>query len=168
MSGKKSIINGVSLVCGIAGCVFALVCLMLSGSPIDMIHKLNNIGVLPPMWIFDLMILLWYFLIGAALGGVIKSISVGGNCGSGTVSAYKGIAFFLITFFMGLIWYPVFFVSQAIFISLLVSIISSVAAMLCAYSWLGSGENAEGVIIAAYSIWTVYVFIINLSVCFGI
>lgn len=168
MSGKKSIINGVSLVCGIAGAVFAFICRTLSGSPIDTLHKLSNINVLPPIWIFNLLSVVWYFLISAAAGSVIKNIADGSLCGRSEAAAYRGIAFFLISFFMGLIWYPVFFISQAVFIALVISLVTTLTSVLCAYSYFSAGENAAGVIMAAYSIWTVYIFVINFAVSFGI
>ena len=168
MSRRSSIINGVSLIGGIVGAVFAFISRMLSGSPIDMLHKLGDVGVMPPIWIFNLLSVAWYFLIGAAAGNVIKNIADGSLCGRSEAAAYRGLAFFLVAFFMGLIWYPVFFVSQAIFISLLVCLITTLTSVLCAYAWLSAGETAAGVIVAAYSIWTVYIFIINFSISFGI
>ena len=168
MAKKTSLFNGASLVCGIAAVGCFLISRMLSGSPLDMIHKLEALNVLPPVWLFDLLMLSWYFMIGAALGIVLAGINNGCLCGRNEIKAYRGIAFFLIAFFCGLIWYPAFFAGQALFISLLISILTSVCAVCCAYNWFGADQNGAGVIMSGYAIWSIYILIINLSVGFGI
>lgn len=164
MSKKTSLINGLSLAFGIAGAVCVFISRVLSGSPLDMIHKLEGIDVLPPIWIFNLLSAAWGFLICAALGAVIKRINDGGGFGQSEMHSYRGIAFFLVTFFMGLLWYPVFFAAQAIVIALLISLVTTVFAVCSAYDWFCAENNSPAVIMSAYSIWSIYILIINFSV----
>ena len=166
MSRKVSIINGMSLICGIVAAVFAFVARLLSGSPLDMIHKLEGLEILPPIWIFNLLSVAWYFLIGAAAGCVIVSIKSRCTCGREEIWAYKGGLCFLFAFFCGLIWYPVFFVGEALFFSFLTSVIVTLSAVLCAYFWFGAKINKSALIMSAYAIWSFYMLVVNVSVLF--
>ncbi|MBE6584185.1 MAG: tryptophan-rich sensory protein [Ruminococcaceae bacterium] len=168
MSRNTSIINGTSLFCGIISAVCAFFARMLSGSPLDMVHKLEGIDILPPIWIFNLLSVAWYFLIGAAAGAVIHGVNKGCVRGKEEIWAYRGGIFFSVTFFSGLIWYPLFFVGEALFFSLVTSIIITLSAVLCAYFWFGAKINNAALIMSAYTIWTFYVLIVNLSALFGI
>ena len=66
MSRNTSVFNAASLVFGIIFAVCAFLSRMLSGSPIDMVHKLDGLQMLPPIWIFNFLCVAWYFAIGAA------------------------------------------------------------------------------------------------------
>ena len=168
MSKKTSIINGISLVCGIAFAVCAFLCRMITPSPIDMIHKLDGLKVLPPIWIFNLLSVAWCFLMGAAAGVVIKELSEGHLCGRSAISAYQGLVFFLVAFFVSLMWYPAFFGAQVIFISFVMCLAVCISSICCAYNWFLAGVKTAALIMSAYSIWSMYILIINLSVLFGI
>lgn len=168
MSKKTSIFNGISLVCGIIGAVCAFLCRMITPSPLDMIHKLDGLNVLPPIWIFNLLSVVWCFLMGAAAGIVIKDLTDGHLCGRSAISAYQGLVFFLVAFFLGIMWYPTFFAAQAVFISFIMCLVICVSSVCCAINWFSAGIKTAALIMAAYSIWSTYILVINLSVLFGI
>ena len=168
MSKNSSIINGISLICGIVGALCVFLSRMLSGNPLDMIHKLDGLNVIPPIWIFNFLSVIWYFLIGAAVGLTLKELNNGHSCGQSAIAGYRGIAFFLITFFVCLIWYPTFFSAQAIFISFVMCLAVCISAVCCAYNWFFAKVKIAALIMTAYSVWSLYILIINLSVLFGI
>ena len=168
MSKKTTIFNGISLICAIVGAACALVCRIITPSPVDMAHKLDSLDVLPPVWIFNLLSVALCFAAGAAAGVVIKDVGEGNLCGKSAIGAYRGLAFFLVAFFVSLMWYPAFFAAEAIFISMVMCLAATLGSVLCAYNWFGVGEGTAAVIMSAFSIWSVYILLINISVLFGI
>ncbi len=168
MSRNTSLMNGMSLICGVIAAICAFISRVIFGSPLDMIHKLEGIDLLPPIWIFNFICVAWYFFIGVAAGTVINGVSKKAVCGREELWAYRGGLFFLITFFSGLIWYPVFFVAQAIFISFAVSLAVTLGSLICAYFWFGSGVTIPALIVSANTIWSFYLLIVNISVLLSV
>lgn len=168
MSNRNSIINGVSLVLGAVCAMLAFLARTVSGSPLDMIHKLYGLEMLPPIWLFNFLSVAWCFLIGVAAGAVIYGALNKKACGRQEVESYIGLCFFLVSFFMSIIWYPLLFAAQALFLAFIACVLVTVSAILCAYWWFRASGGAPAVIMAAYAIWSIYICVVNIAVLFGI
>ncbi len=164
MHNKNSIFNGSAFWCGIACATSGFVCATIFGTPFEMIHMLGGMNILPPIWIFNLLYTAWFFLIGIAAGSVINSTVRRYNAGSSEIAAYKGGIFFLVCFFLSLIRYYLFFFSGKLFISLLLSVISMMCSLICAFTWHKVQPKISSVAMFAFSIWQFYIFFVNLSV----
>jgi tryptophan-rich sensory protein len=128
-----------------------------------MIHKLDSAELIPPMWIFNLLWLVWSYLSGSAAGAVICNVSIGRTSGREEIQAYKGGLFFISLLFLNLIWYPILFINESLFLSLVVLLTSVICSILCSAAWQ-KVNRMPGLIMAAHTIWLVYVFIVNFSV----
>ena len=168
MSRNTSVFNATSLVFGIICAVCAFLSRTLSGSPIDMIHKLDGLQMLPPIWIFNFLCVAWYFAIGAALGAVIRGLFSSCACGRGEANAYKGTIFLICSFFLGLIWYPLIFSAGALFWGLVISILMTLSSLLCAYYLFLTDYKGSALIVSGYTVWTVYQLTVSIAALFSV
>ena len=164
MKKTTPVFNSVALFYAIACAVLCFVSRIISGNPFDMVHKFDGCDIIPPMWIFNLLWVVWYFLIGLAAGGIINSVSNKRCVGADQISSYKGGLFFVASFFLGIIWYAVFFCNQSIFVGMVISITMLICNIICAYHWYHTPLTMSPLIISAYTIWLFYVTLINISV----
>ncbi len=160
---KKSIINNFSVSCGIVSTICFLISRYVSKNPLELIHILDN-NILPPTWLFSILFVFWYFLIGYSSGEVMFSSSRGFNSGSAIFSAYRGGIFLTVCFFMGLVWYPLFFSCNHLMLSLVISIILFLSSVLCTSNWYAVKPRCAAIITTSYSIWAFYIVFISLSV----
>ncbi len=150
----------------IFGIIYAVLCILarvISENPYDMIHKLDSGGVIPPLWIFNLLSTAWCFIAGFASGIVLSEVKLCRARGEQEIRAYQGGLFFISLVFLSLIWYPLFFVSERLFLSFSVSLAAAVCACLCSLLWKRV-SCFSSLICAAYSLWLVYVLALNLAV----
>lgn len=166
MHKKPSVLNSISLICGTMSVVCLLICKIISGNPLEMIHKLNGFNIFPPIWIYNLLSIIWFFMIGLAAGAIIYECSIHRMNTAEELCACKGGLFFIASFFLSLIWQPVFFSLESIFLSLIVCFISIICSGICSGWWFKTTSKACATIIFAYTIWLVYIFIVNLSILF--
>lgn len=150
----------------LCGTVYTALCIgvrIMAGSPYGMIHKLDSAELIPPIWIFNLLWMFWSFLSGASAGMLIQMVSTGRISGRGEIFAYRGGLFFISLLFFSLIWYPVLFINEALFLSLCIALASVICSGVCAYTWYAANKTAC-LIMTAYTVWLIYVLLVNLSV----
>lgn len=153
-----------ALWCGILCASVGYLSLTLFGTPHEMIHILGGIKILPPIWFFNLLSTLFYFLNGIASGAVIDATSCRVNTGREEVSAYRGGLFFLSSFFLSLVRYHVFFLSGRLFIATLLSVACLITSILCSAQWSHVHPKAASIIMVLNSLWQFYVLFVNISV----
>lgn len=151
---------------GAISAVFCLFFISAFGSPFDMIHKLNGIGMIPPIWIINLLLIVFFFLQGFSFGSIITAAKNRINVGEKELCAYRGTVFLSCAFFLSLLWYPLFFFAEKLFLSLLVSIVCLIFSILCAIEWLHAEPIGASITVFVCSIFEFYIFFINLSVFF--
>lgn len=164
MKGNTSTVNFTSLICATACAAFSAITRIVSGSPFDTVHKLDTCDMIPPMWIFNLLSVIWAFIIGLAAGGIVTAVSSGRCGGASQISAYRGGLFFISSFFLGIIWYPTFFCSQSLLISLLLALCALICNVVCAFNWYNLPVAAPPLIMSAYVLWLFYIVFMNISV----
>ena len=151
---------------GAISSIFCLFFISAFGSPFDMIHKLNGIGMIPPIWIINLLSIVFFFLQGFSLGSIITAAKNRINVGEKELCAYRGTVFLSCAFFLSLLWYPLFFFAEKLFLSLLVSIVCLIFSILCAIEWLHAEPVGASITIFVCCIFEFYILFINLSVFF--
>ncbi len=162
-SPKCKFINGTSLVLGIISVIVRMFSLSVAGEPYDMLHKLDGNNIVPPVWMLNLLLNLAYFIAGYAAGIVSNTIASGNvNCEE-KMSAYRGGMYFIAAYFLTLIHYPLFFVSEKLSASLIVIVITLISLIICIYSWAKFSPSAA-MILTVYFIITIYLFFINLFI----
>ena len=137
-------------------------------NPIEMIHIVNDMRLLPPMWLYNLISYGWFFLIGVAAGSVIEGCSIGINGGDSAVNACRGGLFFISSLFCSIILYHTFFISQMLFLSLIISFVAMMCSVICAIHWKNVYPGSACVIIFMFSIWRFYLLFVCLSVFLNI
>ena len=130
-------------------------------NPYSTIHTLGIDEYIPPLWIFNLLSLFWLFESGRAAGRVCGEIMISRASGKREIAIYQGFLFFTSLFFMSLCWYPLFFGTMRIGLSLLVSVACVVCSVGCGIYWSSLGAYPT-IIMFSNAIWLFYMMIVNL------
>ena len=131
------------------------------GAPNATIAQMGIRELIPPVWLLSLLWLIWYFLLGAALGYVLYTF--GASC----IGAWRGAFFFLLMIFVGFLWYPLFFVKQNIFLSLLVIFAVLLLCCVCTLHWQ-SLSLAVGAVFWLHALWLLYMLILQIICLLGV
>ncbi len=151
-----------SLVTGTVSAICCFISRTSFGSPLDMMHKLNSISIMPPLWVLNILSFLFYFLLGFSAGLVIEAGTCKMNIGDSEVHAYRGGVFLIASFFLSLMRYHTFFLSEKIFISLLISITSTVCIFFCTLEWAKIIPSKASITVGLCTIFELYLTIITL------
>ncbi len=152
------------IVCGAVSAFAGFISRTSFGSPLDMIHKISGKCALPSIWVFNLVSIAFFFVIGLAFGWVAETTADRMNVGREEVSAYRGAMFLIAAFFLSLIWYPVFMFAQKLFLSLVISILCMLSSLLCAVEWGRVFLKRASVAMLINTLWCFYIMFISLSV----
>ena len=162
---RNNISNSTGIFFGIAFALIFVFVRIFSESPYETIYRLDPSGIIPALWLINLISFIWFFLIGYSAGSVLDSaLCQEGTCSDNTL-IYKGFVTFTICFFLSHISYSIFFDGTHLFISVLMiitAIICSATTMLC---W-AKIKKISALIMGGYCIWLFYLFIICSSVMF--
>ena len=165
--GRRKRNDGESKTCAIiCGGIYAAIGFIIRirvNNPFEMLHILGGSNYFPPLWVFNLLCICWMFLSGCAAGRLIRLVWSGRVCGREEVSAYSGGLFFIALFFLTLLWYPLFFGAGSIALCALISLLCVAASAMCALSWRRA-DFLCCIIMAANSVWLIYILLANLSV----
>lgn len=153
-----------SLAIGTISAVTCFISRTSFGSPINMMHKLSHINIIPPIWILNLFSFLFCFLIGFSAGLVIEAGVCKTNVGEIQFHAYRGGLFIIISFFLSLIRYHVFFMSEKLFMSLIISIVSTISICLCTFEWSRVAPGRASIIVGLCSFFELYLTVLILII----
>lgn len=149
------------------GIISAAICIISRAffeSPLEMVHVVKGVHLLPPIWLYNLISYLLFFIIGIAAGAIIDYTSRYINGGSSAISAYCGGLFFISCFFTSIILYHVFFISKMLLLSLIVSATAMICSIICSIKWKDVQPSSSCVIMCLFSLWQFYMFFVCLSV----
>ena len=138
----------------------ALAIRLWAGSPHTLIHALGAGALIPPVWLLGLLWLAGFFLFGCA-GGLVLCDRGGGPARS--VWRFRGGMYFLLSLFLGLLWYPLLFRAQALWLSWLMLGLCIVMAVLCLFSWVRVRRICL-LFGGLYILWLVFLFFLQLAV----
>lgn len=151
------------IIWGIICASVKLASIIISDSPYDMIHKLDHNGIIPSILIWNLTSCIMMFIAGMAAGTVIHKISTGQLDIKKEREAYKGGVYFISSYFLAIIHYPLFFAGEHILVSFIVSVAALISATLCAIMWSRISTNAC-IMMCANVFFSLYVSFINLNI----
>ncbi len=163
-TGKNN--NTISLICGILYTVLAVIIRLFNKNPYEVLHRIDTGNIMLPLWIFNIFSFAMCFISGFAAGIIIHDILSGKSGGRKEIKAYQGGLLFLTVIFLSLVWYSVFFGSEALFIAFLISLLSLCLSVAVTYLW--SYTNLKSTLMmAVYSVWMFYIFLLNLFIIFN-
>ena len=148
------IVGGVVALCGVGVRIWC-------GSPYPGMMQMGVRALVPPVWLMSLLWTLWYFVLGAALGALLRCF------GQSCIGAWRGAFFFLLMLFAGFLWYPLFFIRQNLLCSLLSLLVTLACALMCALQWQRVAA-AAGILMYLHVAWLTYLLILQLICLFGV
>ena len=160
---KSSTICAQSIIFGIICASVKLASIIISDSPYEMIHKLDKNGIIPSMWIWHLTGCLMMFISGMAAGTVIKELASGNASAKNEREACIGGLYFITSFFLTVIHYPLFFACERILISFIVSVAAVICSAICAMMWSKISAKAC-LMMCGNSFFLLYVTFVNLNI----
>lgn len=166
MSGRQKSSN-ISLIVGGASAAIQAIVIFTSGSPYSVAHTVASLNFIPPVWIWCLTLIIDAFLLGYAFGNVFFELSSGKSHRESEVRAYQGGMFFTAACLLSFIHYPLFFIQQKFFMSLIISLLILCLSCLCIFFWRKVSFISCAAIFI-HSSWTAYVFLANGYVVFTI
>ncbi len=160
-NNKSESLKRNAVICGIIYAAVGFITRIFSVSPFETIHMMGLEAYLPPMWIFNLLCIFWFFVCGTALGTGLTKKSCGRLSLSGEIGFYRGCIAFTSLIFLTLLWYPKFFEGNSFVFSLIISLIGVLCSAICAVQWRVVGVY-EVIAMSANSVWLIYIFLVNL------
>ena len=160
---NKNTLNGLGIVFGIALAVIFIVIRTLSKSPYDTIYRLDPSGIVPPVWLINVISLIWFFLIGYSAGSVADSVLSGRLGDREVIRALQGIVAFVSVFFLSHIWYCVFFSGEHLLSAIFLILIAILTSAMSAFFWVHI-NMLSSLIMGGYCIWLFYIFLVCSSV----
>ncbi len=152
---------------GVAG-VACFVSRTVLGNPMNMLHITESTNCLPPLWVFNLLSVISCTLMGMSAGWIIDCVLSGHNKGAFEISSYRGALYLSFAFFMFLIWFPVLFFAQKLFLSLVIAILALICSLCCAIEWSRVSPPRSSLVMYVNTIWLFYIMFVNLSLWWGI
>ena len=153
---KRPLAAGAAVMAAVGCLSFALI-YMLGGSTL-VYHQIALPVWAPPKFLFVFMWTLMSALIGAATGAVICS-----RDGFREVDKYRGLLMFVMMSIFGFIWYPLFFVACAFFLSFMDLLVMG-ALVLYTMSFYRKIYFFSAAALGVYFIWLCYVLLMNFSI----
>lgn len=170
MSGSKafgkSLFNGCSVIVGSICVGIYVIMLTISGSPYEMIHKLDIGKMIPPMWMWRVFSIVWIFLSGVAAGLVVYERICHRIAGERELRAYRGGIYFISSFFLTIVHYPLFFCLERLMIAFLVALLAMIGAAVSSVIW-SKVSAISSVILAGNAFWLLYVTFISACLLIG-
>ncbi len=139
----------------------------LFGSPLEMMHLIQDINFLPSVWLFNILSVSACFLMGICLGWIIESVVIGYNSGPKEACAYRGALYLSFSFFLFIIWFFVLFYARRLFLSFLISVLTLLSALSCSVEWSNLKPTRAAIFMYVDTIWMLYITFVSLSVWWG-
>lgn len=149
-----------TLFCGIVLTVAYFVIRSITGSPYRMMLELGISDIMPPVWLFSLLQMLGFLVIGCAAGLVL-----GWKDSSCAVEKYRGALFFVLMAVIELCWYPTLFGGGLVFLCVLEAVLMTCLSLMVAYSFFRI-SGLSGILLSLHSIWIIYLLIFTCAVFF--
>ena len=132
------------------------------GSPVAVIHMLGISSIVPPVWLMVLLSSASYVVGGVALGSALGQYACARN-----EKKYQGAMWFSIMASLGYAWYPVFFCSNLLFVSALISVLCLFCAV-CTTICFAQVSFLSFWTMILYDLWLLYLLLLNFQVFFSV
>lgn len=160
---EKSRQNNTPIIFGIVFAALSIIVMICSGSPFNMLHRLDGKDILPPLWLWCVTEIILKFLAGYVLGIVTSLLSTKRLCGDKEIKAYQGGIFFIAFIFLSLSHYPVFFIAEKPLAAILISALTLICSTICLIIWTKISFPAC-IIMILNTVWSAYVVFISARV----
>ncbi len=152
------------LLIGASAFVLAGACVrLMCGSPYGYGMMVQFGGILPPVWLMSLGWTLWYALLGATFAATLWHAA---RCSCAVrAEVYRAGMLFLSMIFVGLWWYPVFFVACNVLLAMLITLAVLALCVLSAIAYWHSVRAASAVLIA-HAVWLAWLAGVNVRIVF--
>lgn len=164
MNKKNVFFTPITLLCGLACAITGIASLVLFGAPLCSINVLRGMNIFPPIWIYNLISTVWYFLIGAAYGAILEANTRRINSGDIETAAHKGGAFLISAFWISIIRHFLLFYAGRLFIALLLSCICALCSLIASIIWRKAYPRVSSVTVLGFTIWQFYNLLLSFSV----
>ena len=162
---RNRILNNTGIILGIALALIFIFVRTLSESPYETIYRLDPSGIIPALWLLNLISFIWFFLIGYSTGIILDPAWYKkGRCNEKSL-IYKGLVAFTICFFLSHISYSIFWDGKHLLVAILVILIAIACSAATMIIW-SKINRISALIMGGYCIWLFYLFIIYSSVLF--
>ena len=162
-STRNGSINSMGIIVGVALALTFLFTRIFCDSQYETIYRLDPSGMIPPLWILNLLSLLWFFIIGYAMGVIIDpALCKRGNCNEQAL-IYKGLVAFTVCFFLSHISYSIFFEGKHLFVTILMILTAIACSAYTMIIWTKI-KKISALIMGGYCLWLFYLFIVSSSV----
>ena len=146
--------------CGIALTVAYFVIRFMAGNPYRIMLELGISDLMPPVWLFSLLQMFGFLIIGCAAGLVL-----GWRDSSCAVDKYKGALFFVLMAVIELCWYPTLFGGGLVFLCVLEAVIIVCLALIVALHFFRISA-LSGILLSLHCVWVIYLLIFSCAVFF--
>ncbi len=131
------------------------------------LHIISEKISFPPMWLFNLIYMLTFFLLGVSAGFFISE-NLGGRYSLSAKSLlYCGGIAYVTVFYLSLSWYRVLFVLQMPIFALIISLLCLISVIILLVLWFRV-TAAYAAFIIPIAIWLLYLFVLSLTIVFSI
>ena len=130
------------------------------GSPLAVLHTLENFFPLPPTWLMSLLWLASFALAGGAAGYLL---TCPGGGGSSETLFWRGSTFWVLGVVFSLVWYTLLVGKFFLLPSWFCLILSAAASLVCAVSWT-QVKSAAAVAMFLYALWQIGLLLLQLAV----
>lgn len=134
----------------------------VSGSPYQNGMMLRFGPLFPPVWLMGLSWMLWYALLGACLFGVLSDHR---SDACTQAVKYRGGMSFLCMLFLGFLWYPIFFCTGRIFLSVLLCMAVLALCVVTALTYRSVFRIAS-LVLFAHALFLAWLLILNVAALF--
>lgn len=130
------------------------------GSPLTVLHRLEALPIIPPLWVMGLLWLASFALLGLSLGYLLTCPLENPKK---EALFWRGSTFLVLAAVFSLLWYALLFGKFYPLPSWFCLLLSSAAALACTASWIQI-RKAPAVAILLFSLWQVYLLLLQLAV----
>lgn len=149
-------INGrIVLICVFLVLFFGLLSRFLCRPPYLTLKMLGLDKISPPAWVMSLVWTIWYALVGFCLGAVLSCDTPGKQ-----VHVYKGSMYLIVSLVFNLVWYPLFFGGNVIFLAFWNCLVIIFFTLLAAFEYAKVYFFA-GLCMFIHIIWLIYCAFLN-------
>ena len=159
MKRNQSICTIPRLIGGGSALSIAIFTRLTVGSPLALIHQLPS-HTLPPIWLFSLLWMASFALLGATAGHLLTCV---GGSHQREACLWRGGTFMVLAMMFSLDWYTLLFGKFLFFPACLCLILSALAALICALSWIRVQKGAA-VSPAIFFLWQTCLLICQIMV----
>ena len=130
------------------------------GGPLAVLHKLEPIFPLPPLWLTGILWLASFIIVGGAAGYLLTCSELGPHK---EALLWRGSTFLVLGVVFSLVWYTLLFGKFFLLPSWICLLLSAATSLVCFLSWI-QVKTAAAVAVLLFSLWQVYLVLVQMAI----